>query len=412
MNNLDSKLYWRKADVGTTLGRVEPLLGVINAVDPIDISFVDSLGIPVHLTLRPSMLGSVDFSNLKEWGNLDFSYLHSGKGLSPDQSRLSCIMEAIERYTASYTPLEGRIKVGTYNEFAPDALAPETLYLPPGVEYSKDKELTWYYATDLLHERQVFIPVDFVLMDIPDSAYPFEGFETRRLGFFFSNGLAAGNTLDDAIISGICEVIERDFQFTISRGIEPLPTELSLEGDDFFETWLELFKDQGLGLRAFYYTSLDEGFYSVAATAWDEYCRTFFMGTASHVDLRVALNQAILELVQQRAFTFFYEWRTRRQYLPIVRYIKTRVPPERYSAYVPEDFWINRCKGPVAIKDAGDPYPCDLTSILDRLSLSHDVFAFDLTHPDLGIPVVRVIMSGMKNGYLFYRPVVTFDTTP
>ncbi|GEM_PF-3560623 len=399
---------WREGNVKDMLSKVGPLLSIINAVEPIDISFVDTLDIPVHLTLRPCRLGLVDFDILKEWGHLDFSYVHSGKGLSPEQSRLSCIMEAIERYTASYTPVQGRIRIGTYNELTPEALDPRAFYMPDGVEYSEGKELTWYYAKDIISGRPVSVPIDFVLMDIPDSAYPFQGFETRRLGFFFSNGLAAGGTLDEAIISATCEVVERDFQFRISKGIGPLPSELSLKGDEFFETWLELFNGQGLGLRAFY-TLLDEGIYSVAATSWDEYCRTFFMGTASHVDLRVALNQAILELVQQRSFTFFYEWKTRREYLPIVRYIKTRVPPERYTTSVPEDFWTNKCPGPIPLEDAGETFPGTLPDILDRLSAKHDVFAFDLTHPDLGVPVVRVLMTGMKNGYLFYRPVVTFD---
>jgi hypothetical protein len=117
-----------------------------------------------------------------------------------------------------------------------------------------------------------------------------------------------------------------------------------------------------------------------------------------------------MELVQQRSFTFFREWKTRREYFPIVRYIRDRVPPESYETSVPESFWTERCSGPVAIKDAGEKYSRNLSSLLDTLSPGHRVTGFDLTHPKINVPVVRVLISGMKNGYLNYQPVISFIT--
>jgi ribosomal protein S12 methylthiotransferase accessory factor len=398
-----------KESAETVLTKVEPLLSRIHATPPIDISFTDILGIPVHLTIRTSALNSVDFQNLKEWGHLNFSHIHSGKGLSHEQSRLSCIMEAIERYSASYHPLADRIKIAAYEDLGREAIDPRMFFIPPGIEFSPHQTLIWYQGIDLIKHELVSIPIDFILMDIPDSAYPFAGFETKRLGFFFSNGLAAGSSLEEALVSGICEVVERDAQYAIANGIEPLPTELVLKNDPDFGSWLALFEHNNLTLRAFFSCRI-KGFYTAVVTSWDYHCRVLVMGTASDPDLRVALHKAIMELVQQRSFTFFREWKTRREYFPIVRYIRDRVPPESYETSVPESFWTERCSGPVAIKDAGEKYSRNLSSLLDTLSPGHRVTGFDLTHPKINVPVVRVLISGMKNGYLNYQPVISFIT--
>jgi len=380
-------MEWRKEPVEVTLANVEPLLEHIHSTPPVDISFTDILGIPVHLTVRASDIDAVKFRDLKEWGQLDLSYTHSGKGLTPEHSRLSCIMEAIERYSAGCHSLKDRVKIATYEELGQGALDPRAFFLPPGVEFSPEQPLTWYQGIDLIKNEMVSVPVDFILTDILDSAYPFAGFETKRLGFFFSNGLSAGANLEEALISGICEVVERDAQYRIVNEIEPLPTELILKGDFMCHV---------------------RGFYSAIVTSWDHYCRTLVIGTASDPELRVALYRAIMELIQQRSFMFFKKWKTHREYFPIVRYIQDRVHPESYETLVPESFWTERCPGPVAVRDAGEIHSRDLPSLLGALSPEHQVTGFDLTHPKLGVPVVRVLISGMKNGYLHYNPAISF----
>ena len=400
-------MEWRKEPVEVTLAKVEPLLAHINAIPPVDISFTDILGIPVHLTIRTSNINAVKFRDLKEWGQLDLSYTHSGKGLTPEHSRLSCIMEAIERYSAGCHSLKDRVKIATYEELGQEALDPRAFFRPPGVEFSPEQPLTWYRGIDLIKNEMISVPVDFILLDIPDSAYPFAGFETKRLGFFFSNGLSAGANLEEALISGICEVVERDAQYRIVNEIEPLPTELILKGDPDFDFWQALFERNQLTLRAFFMCHV-RGFYSAIVTSWDHYCRTLVIGTASDPELRVALHRAILELIQQRSFMFFKKWKTHREYFPIVRYIHDRVHPESYETLVPESFWTERCPGPVTVRDAGGIHSRDLSSLLEALSPEHQVIGFDLTHPKLGVPVVRVLISGMKNGYLHYNPAISF----
>jgi ribosomal protein S12 methylthiotransferase accessory factor YcaO len=186
-----------------------------------------------------------------------------------------------------------------------------------------------------------------------------------------------------------------------------MPTELDISGDADFAAWLELFASRDLNLRVFCLNH-KLGFYTVFATCWDPYCRIMVLGSACAPQLRFALQQALLEVAQQRAFTFFKHWKTHWEYFPIVRYINEKIPPERYRTSVPADYWTERCRGPVALADAGEDFVWDLDSLVAALSGAHRVVGLDLTNPDIGIPVVRVLISGMQNAYPDYQPVLGF----
>jgi len=407
LRNRVAALEARDDTAEQTLSRVEPLLSQIRATPPFDISFADSLGLPVHLTVRTSDLRDVPFHTLREWGSFDLTCTHAGKGLTPEQSRLSCIMEAIERYSASYHDIEGRTTVGAYHDIEASAIDPRDFCLPPGVDFSPNRELVWYRGDNLFTRQTVCLPIDFVLMDIPDSAYPFAGFESKRLGFFFSNGLAAGTRIEEALVSGICEVVERDAQYRVAHRMEPLPTELDLGGEKDFIPWLRLFDEHRLSLRAFFLQNV-KGFYSVIVTSWDDYCRVLVTGTAADTNIHRATHSAIMELVQQRAFMFFSSWKTHREYFPIVRYIRERVHPNSYEPSPPPTFWTEQCHEPVCMGDCREAIPRNTSRILEALERDHQVIGLDLTHPAVGIPVARVVISGLRNGYLDYQPTLSF----
>ena len=401
------EIQWRKESAKSLLPRIEPLLSRIHATPPFDISFVDVLGIPIYLTVRSIDLHSTPFDQLMEWGQLDFSYTHHGKGLTHEQSRVSCVMETLERHCASYHQLETHPTTASYDQLGQDALNPASFFLAPGVKFTPDKPLTWYEGMDLIRNETVLVPIDFTFINIPDSAFPFEGFKTKRLGFFVSNGLSAGTSIKEALMSGICEVVERDAQYRVIHGIPPLPTELTIENDPHFSPWLELFKKRDLDLRVFFLNH-KPGFYTAFAASWDHYCRLLVMGSACAPQLRFAMQQAILEVAQQRAFTFFKKWKTRWQHFPIVRYIGERIRPERYGTSIPPTFWTENCNGPVDLSEAGQDSPWDLENLVASLSDEHRVVGIDLTDPDLGIPVVRVLISGLQNGYFDYQQALSF----
>jgi len=401
------EIQWRAEPARSLLPRLTPLLPRLQAAPPLDISFTDVLGIPIYLTVRSADLHSIPFHNLKEWGQLDFFYTHQGKGLSHAQSQVSCLMETIERYSAGRPPEQERLRVAAYSELGRKALNPAAFFLPPGVVFDPEKPLTWSEGRDLIQNKTVLAPIDLAFINLPDSALPFEGFQTRRLGFFLSNGLSAGANLKEALASGICEVVERDAQYRVIKGLPPRPIELKIKDDPHFSQWVKVFEDRRLTLRAFFLNH-QPGLYTAFAASWDPYCRLLVIGSAGAPALRFALQQAMLEVAQQRAFTFFKQWKTSRPYVPIVRYIQDRIPPESYRTSIPKDFWTEQVDGSVSLAEAGPDYSWRLEDIVAALSKEHQVVGLDLTCPKIGVPVVRVMISGLKNGYFDWRTCLGF----
>ena len=397
-----TEIQWRVRPAESLLPELAAKLPALQGSQPFDISFTDVLGIPIYLTLRLPKLDRVPFPDLMEWGKMDFVLTHQGKGLTPSQSQVSCLMETMERYSAGCFPPPENLTRAAFKNLGTTALDPARFYLPPGIPYSPDKKLTWLSGKDLISGQDVLCPTDLALIDLPDSAYPFEGFNTERLGFFLTNGLSAGSGVKEAMASGICEVIERDAQYRIAQGLGPVPTELYLAGDTYGAGWARLFEEKGLILRAFVLSQFS-GFYTIIAASWDPYCRLLVIGSAGARSVKFGLQQAVLEVAQQRAFMFFKRWKTRRKHFPIVRYIEERVRPDEYKSFIPPDFWTERCQGPIPLSEAGEDLSWDLDSVLADLPPDHQAVAVDLTRPETGIPVVRVIITGLKNGYLDWQ---------
>src|SRR4029077_10929338 len=66
-----------------------------------------------------------------------------------------------------------------------------------------DREELWIRGYSLTHERPLWVPLTATYLGLP---LPI----TDHLMFPLSTGLAAGTSFRQAILSGLCEVIERD----------------------------------------------------------------------------------------------------------------------------------------------------------------------------------------------------------
>lgn len=146
-----------------------------------------------------------------------------GRGFSLEQARTSCAMEVIER-VSSYastgkTGILGRSTVqplthGSYKEISADtdALNPDTISLE--VPY-KGQPLWWMPAQKYDGTRYIEtkVPVQHVFLFCNlDEQNLFSGLS--------STGLASGNTIEEARLSGILETLERDSDATVPFDIK------------------------------------------------------------------------------------------------------------------------------------------------------------------------------------------------
>lgn len=138
--------------------------------------------------------------------------LSAGKGRTEHAAMLSALGEAVERYSAYHLDPR-RIRLAKWAEVADAALSPADLvlyadeqYRAPGFPYARwDPEVptSWIEGVELPSGRPVALPASLVYLSAPARGEDFFAPAT-------SNGLAAGLSLETAILGGLYELIERD----------------------------------------------------------------------------------------------------------------------------------------------------------------------------------------------------------
>ncbi len=150
--------------------------------------------------------------------------MSGGKGSTEIQAKVSGLCEAIERYSGLYAGDEYRIR-GTYADLKPEAIHPNDCMGFSEEQYQHrrklnvsnprsrcllipdpfDENLTidWTPAWSLTGEKFRYLPAAYCYYGHPE-------FGESRWCNPDSNGSAAGNTLEEAILQGFMELIERD----------------------------------------------------------------------------------------------------------------------------------------------------------------------------------------------------------
>lgn len=165
-----------------------------------------------------------------------------GRGLRLEDARASLAMEIVERYS-SFADIRdmrvsgsrdgGTIRVARFSELGAEALDPNAMRLE--VPYS-DQPLHWIPGRNR-HASPLFVPLQAV--------YLFTNLdETRLFSGLGSTGLASGNTPEEAKVSGLLEVIERDAEAV--RVFDPERTFRLSSRDAEVAELLERYRRQGL----------------------------------------------------------------------------------------------------------------------------------------------------------------------
>jgi ribosomal protein S12 methylthiotransferase accessory factor len=158
-----------------------------------DSTGLDVLGIPVFSAIRPTDAGMSGIS------------VYNGKGLTKSESRAGAMMEAVERYcgefwsNTSYSGTLAEMKA----QFSTGLLFdPEIMNLQQNHPYDTQMSLEWGKCWDLISNQEIMVPLNFIIC-------PYYG-AAAGTWYSSSNGLASGNTLEEAICHALAELIERD----------------------------------------------------------------------------------------------------------------------------------------------------------------------------------------------------------
>ncbi len=302
-----------------------------------------------------------------------------GKGASPAQAEASALMELVERFSFFSYLAEGPLTFSRPREFP--GLAQDFSWLArslfddsPEVQQAaalyQDWPLYFVPATNLTRGEALLLPFHWF--------YLIEEY----------NGPAAGNCLEEAILQGLCEVVERHVASVIShdRLMTPLIDPESVT-DPVARDLLERFRNNGITvyLRDF---SLDTGIPSVGALAFDpatfpqESEIVFTCGTTP--DPAKSVIRALTEVAQLAG-----DFHRRTSYRPTL---------PKYESLAEAAYLM--AEGPVAPLDSLPSLGHDnlaeeirrCLAALDRLGL--EVLVVDVTHPELRLPAVYVLIPG------------------
>jgi thioglycine synthase len=360
-----------------TLKRVEPLLSKAGITRVADITDLDRIGIPVFSSIRPgAMEGAIS--------------IYNGKGASREQARVSAIMEAMERFSAE--PRGERLRTDLMENMlsSENAVDPRELILPQMINmYVHHQPIAWVKGYDLIEGEDIWVPAVAVY-------HPYDS--KNDLQLFRSNtiGLASGNNLEEAVLHGMCEVIERD-AWSICEAKRTPRGELVVEDDcPVVSDLLQKFRSQGVEVHLKDLTS-DVGIPTIAAAADDVRMKDpalLNLGVGTHLSPRVAAIRALTEVAQSRC---------------------TQIHGAREDTTKAD---INRAVGYERMKRMNGMYfdpskeigmddfeESDTNDILEDIEVVFDhlldkgfekVIAVELTRPDIGVPVVRIIIPGME----------------
>jgi len=314
---------------------------------------------------------------------------HTGKGISPIQAQVSITMEAIERYCSEFREeYINKLVLGSYNQLKCrfNILDPWEMILSGLSDYNHDLEIYWTWGWDLSKEEDILIPACAVY-------HPFHKDKVLMMNTH-TNGIAAGNTMEEAVIHGLAELIERD-AWSIAQYTQHFHDAIFIEDDpenEFIIGVFEKFEKAGIELVAKDLTT-DVGMPVVAAFSRDLQYQTMEIidGFGAHLDPKVATVRALLEIATTRAlliqkFGFEGMCDTAPLYL---RDGEDENP--RFYAY--DQKGIKELE----VGYSTDIYD-DIQSMISKLRARglEQVIAVNLTRADVDIPTVRMIVPGLE----------------
>ncbi|MCD4703054.1 MAG: YcaO-related McrA-glycine thioamidation protein [Methanosarcinaceae archaeon] len=375
----------RVLDESTSLNNVQDHLEEIGITRVASITDLDRISIPIFSTIRPSAAeGAIS--------------IYSGKGATEPQARISAIMEGFERCLAERNGVNLDVTenvsvpeiIGTCKEAAMDhyALDPATLLLPEPL--AEDALVEWTLGYDLLQNREVFVPSNAVY-------HPYDApGQSAKLFRSNTNGLAAGSVMEEAILHGLLEVIERDAlsmaEFNRNSGRELILT----PEDGINYELVQKFKDKDVDIKL-WVLSHDTDITTVVASTDDiqlEDPALLVMGAGSHLKPEIAVMRAITEVAQSRVVQIHgaREDTAREEFVRQIGY-------ERMKRM--NRFWYEEDNGNVSLSELADYSSLspaeNIEHVLSELrKITDSAIVVDLSRNSIAIPVVRVLIPGFE----------------
>jgi ribosomal protein S12 methylthiotransferase accessory factor len=353
------------------------------------------------------------------WPSVKKPVFSAGKGLTSIDAKVSAMMEAVERASASSIGQPSEFaSYSQFNTMQDEVLDPCLLILIHPDQYSDDQELEWVKGYDIMTEQVIWVPVEAATL----AYHPVSG---RRILSDTPTGLGAGNTIEEAISHGLAEAIEHDaWSLALARsaldsaaaGMEGLFSDNghhksvdqkieginrsqifsridpdSLSGIPVLEKLTQKIQDAGLRFAIHEITS-DLHIPVISVSISGSQANEDGGGLGAHPDARVALVRAFTEAIQQRL-------------VQRLRNVISKTPPLTHWKQPDWESDGQRDRS-VPVRSFDQIHSihnldilADIRTMLTAIKKREydHAIVVDLTKQELGIPVVKVIIPGFAD---------------
>ena len=347
-----------------------------------DITDLDRIGLPIYTAIRPTA----------EDGAVS---VYGGKGISKDHAKASAMMEGFERYSAEKQDCDETI-IATVDKISDlgNYIDPVSLNLPK--DFRKDNlnlmQLEWSLAKDIISGEDYYIPTNAIY-------HPYlHDNQVQSLFKSNTNGLASGNILEEAILHGMLEVIERDawsiFELTHKNYAQ---IDLDSIESETVNDIINKFESEGIKIKLMDFTA-DVKIPTIAASADDTVTKDaglLTLGMGSHLDPEVAILRALTEVAQSRATQ-----------INGAREDTVRADFAREAGYERmkriNKFYFKDEEDKIKLSDIENKSTSSVTKDIEIVKdelVANDIdkiLYVDLTRPELDVSVVRVIIPEME----------------
>lgn len=420
---------WRAVSAQATVDRfghhVSHITGAVSILTKVSVDHED--GLHVYLAGQNMAVRSADLAGLR----VGLRSASGGKGVSDTQAKASALCEALERYSGRWRGDEARVRA-SFAEASLTAIHPNACSLYSEAQYAAADEwnakgslfasvprpfdesavIDWTPVTSLITGEMRYLP----------SEYCFYGDSTSPSAPYLradSNGCAAGNTLTEAVLQGFLELVERDavavwwynrlrrpsvdlmsfdepYIVTMLASCERMGRDLwalDLTHDFGVPVFVAVSRRTGLGVMS----GLDSG-------------EGIHMGFGAHLDPSVALMRALTELTQM-----------------LSRPVAASGAADDVMDRVEHD-WMRHARvdaHPYLSPDPGQPArsladfpayrrPDDLLDAVQHCrnivaGKGLDMLVLDQTRPDIGLPVAKVFVPGLRHFWARLAPGRLYD---
>jgi ribosomal protein S12 methylthiotransferase accessory factor len=339
----------------------------------------------------------------------------AGAGDNATAALVSAIGEAAERHCACFFDRDEMV-VGAFCELADDAASPDLLrqFSLEQIEcfgpwrpayFDEDSRIRWVWGYSLSECRPRLVPASLVYLNYRPAA------DEANIGLNASTGLAAGATREEAILSGLLEIVERD-AFTIAWMHRQPGRRIDIDDDELQKVLRKrLWADRPSVDVRFFDLTTDVAIPAVflVMRRQAESGPVVCLGAASRLSPRQAVRKCVHEGGQTLPLIRILlasekDWQPAPDFSNLINFDYHFLTYLRRPDLVPQAFaFYDACGDRVALSRLPDHSTGHVLADIEYCVASlrnagYEVIVIDITTPDIaevGLSVVRVIVPGL-----------------